>query len=143
MKDDFIDVEDVTGRASKVDKWKYNDILNELARQSLYTLGTPRFGHWVKRFIKALRVVNVKNLPLRDMIDQTESKLKEQLYYVKEDQLKKQYEIWGDFYKRDIYLDKWREEYYEAMFDYTLDLATRAGFTFHLESIDESVALRG
>jgi len=143
MTNDFIDVEDVTGRASKVDKWKYNDILNDLARQALYTLGTPRFSHWVKRFIKALRVVNVKNLPLRDMIDQTENKLKEQLYYVREDQLKKDYEIWYHPIRRDLYLDKWEEEYYEAMFDYTLDLATRAGFTFHLESIDEGVALRG
>jgi len=137
---EYVEIEGI-GRASKVDKWKYNDTLNDLARKSLYTLGTPSFSYWSKRFIRSLRIVNLKNLPLKKMIDNKDEELK-QIYYDKEKDLKKKYEIWYDAYKRDSRLSKWEEEYWEDLFEYCLELATKAGFTLHLDSIDESIALR-
>ena len=139
--DDYLDI-DVPGRASRLDKWKYNDILNDIARKALYSLGTPWFGYWVKRFVKALSVVNMKNLPLKKMIQDEDHLLKEEFYYSKADELKKNFEIWYDDYKRDCYLSQWEEQYWDALFEYSLELATKAGFTFHLDNIDESVALR-
>ena len=59
------------------------------------------------------------------------------------DQLQKNNEVWNDYYRRDFYLSLWEEKYWEALFDYSLELATQAGFTIYLESIDESIALRG
>ena len=140
-EDEYIDIT-TPGRASRVDKWKYNDILNDLARQAWYNLGTPWFTYWAKRFIKALSIVNIKNLPLKKIIHEKDIELKESLYYNRTDKLKKKYEIWNDPFKRDIYLHKWEEEYWETLFDYCLDLATQSGFTLVIDSIDESVALR-
>ena len=142
IDDDIVEVENVPGRASKIDKWKYNDILNDIARRGLYVLGTPQFSYWSKRFVRALRIVNLKNLPLKKMIDERDEELKEELYYSKERVLKKNFEVWYDAYKRDSYLTKWEEDYWEALFEYCLELATKAGFTLHLDSIDESIALR-
>lgn len=142
IEDEEVNINNLTGRASKVDKWKYNDILNDIARRALYNLATPSFGYWSKRFVKALRVINIKNLPMKDMIDKQDFLYRDTLYYNKIDELKKNNEVWFDLYKRDYYLDKWEEEYYVAIFDFCLELATQAGFTFHLDSIDESVAIR-
>ena len=141
IDDEYVDIT-TPGRASKVDKWKYNDILNDLARRAWYNYGTPNFTHWASRFINALRIVNIKNLPLKKMINKKDNELKETLFYKKADQLKKRYDIWNDNYKRIIYLDKWEHDYWEALFNYCLDLATQAGFTLVIDSIDESVALR-
>ena len=140
--DGYIEI-DVPGRASKIDKWKYNDVLNDIARRALYFLGTPWFRYWAKRFIMAMRVINVRNLPLKKMIDDKDKELREELYYSRADVLKDYYEIWFDPFKRDFYLDKWEEEYWETLFEYALELATQAGFTLRLDAIDESVALRG
>ena len=79
---------------------------------------------------------------IQKMIDKKDMSLRNILYYDKIEKLKKTREIWHDFFKRDYYLDKWEEEYYVALFDYCLELATQAGFTFHLDNIDEAVAFR-
>jgi hypothetical protein len=139
--DDIIEIE-TSGKVSKLDKWEYNKTLNILARNALFTKKTPKFGYWVDRFVTALKVVNVKNLPLKKMLSETKEKILEKEYYRKEDKLKHNYEIWNDPYKRDICLDEWEEQYYEKLFDYSLELATQAGFTIYLESIDERMSMR-
>ena len=138
---EYDDLYDVPGRASKIDKWQYNDILNDIARQGWYNLGTKYFKNWAKRFYKALRVINTKNLPIRKYLDKKHDELRD-IYDERVRWLKQREELWGNPVKRDDYLDRWEEEYWEDLFDYSLDLATQAGFTFHLENIDESVALR-
>jgi len=143
MNDDdneFIEL-GVPGRASRVDKWKYNDILNDLARRALYTMGTPVFSYWSYRFVKALQVVNIKNLPLKRIIYEKNEYLLD-VFHDKKDDLKKKRWIWHDEYKRDCYLDLWGEQYWCDLFEFCLELATKAGFTLQLDSIDESVALR-
>jgi len=142
MNDEYIEI-DTYGKVSKLDKWDYNKTLNILARNALFTRKTPQFGYWVDRFTTALKIVNVKKLPLKKMLQEEEEKIREIEYYSKTDQLKKNFEIWNDDYKRDTYLNLWEENYWEKLFDYTLELATQAGFTIYLESIDESIALRG
>jgi hypothetical protein len=134
---------DIGGKVSKLDKWDYNKTLNILARNALFTRKTPHFGYWVDRFVCALKVVNVKNMPLKKMLYEQDNKLRDEYFYTRTDNLKKNHEIWNDPYKRDYYLDLWEEQYWEAMFDYSLELATQAGFTIYLESIDEGMALRG
>jgi len=133
---------DTYGKVSKLDKWDYNKTLNILARNALFTKKTPQFGYWVDRFVTALKVVNVKKLPLKKILNEQEEKIRYIEYYDKADELKKNYEVWHDPYKRDNYLDLWEEKYWEHLFDYSLELATQAGFTIYLESIDESIALR-
>ena len=140
--DRYIEI-DTYGKVSKLDKWDYNKTLNILARNALFTMKTPVFGYWVNRFVTALKVVNVKKLPLKKMLIEKDSEIREQEYYNKTDQLQKNNEVWNDYYRRDFYLSLWEEKYWEALFDYSLELATQAGFTIYLESIDESIALRG
>jgi len=138
---EYNDLYDVPGRASKIDKWRYNDILNDIARQGWYTLGDPSFKKWSKRFYFALRVVNTKTLPIREALDKKYNELWN-IYDSRKKWLMKQNELWGDTFKKGDYLDRWEEEFWEELFDYSLDLATQAGFTFHLENVDESVGLR-
>jgi len=140
-QDEYIEI-DTDGKVSKLDKWQYNDTLNLLARNALFTRKTKLFGYWVDRFITALKIVNTKNLPLKQMLVDNDQRLRENKYYTKTERLKKNNEIWYDPIKRDIYLDVWEEQYWEALFDYGLELATQAGFTIYLESIDESIAMR-
>ena len=124
------------GHASEYDKWKYNFILNDLARQALYTLGNPYFSHWVKRFIKALRVIDVEKLPIREKID-NENKTLLDIYYNKVNILQKDYDIWNHPLKRAEVLDRYEEEYWESLFDYGLDIATKAGFTIDIKLSSE------
>ena len=140
-EDEYIEIS-TDGKVSKLDKWQYNDTLNLLARNALFTRKTKLFGYWVDRFITALKIVNTKNLPLKQMLTNNDQTLRETMYYSKTEQLKKNNEIWFDPIKRDIYLDLWEEQYWEALFDYGLELATQAGFTIYLESVDESIAMR-
>jgi len=140
-EDEEIEI-DVAGKVSKVDKWNYNDTLNVLAKNALFTKKTMPFGYWVDRLVTALKIVNVKNLPLKKMLNDQEEIFRDG-YYLKLDELKKNYEIWYDPLKRKIQLDKWEQIYYETLFDYALELATQAGFTIHLDSIDEGIAMRG
>lgn len=139
--DDYIEIS-TDGKVSKLDKWQYNDTLNLLARNALFTRKTRLFGYWVDRFVTALKIVNVKNLPLKRMLTEQDGTLRTELYYSKTDVLKKNYEIWYDPFKRDYYLDIWEEQYWEALFNYSLELATQAGFTIYLESVDEGIAMR-
>jgi len=134
---------DLAGKVSKLDKWDYNKTLNILARNALFTRKTHQFGYWVDRFVTALKVVNVKNMPLKKMLQEQDQELRIEYYYGRTDELKKNYEIWYDDFKRDYYLDLWEEQYWENFFDYALELATQAGFTIYLENIDEGIALRG
>jgi len=144
MKEDdesFIEI-DAYGKVSKLDKWEYNKTLNVLARNALFTKKTIQFGFWVDRFITAIKIVNIESLPLKKMIKDEEKKIRSN-YYDKLDMLKKNIEIWYDDYKRDYYLDIWAEQYWEELFDYGLEVATQAGFTIYLESIDQNIATRG
>lgn len=139
--DEYIEI-DTDGKVSKLDKWQYNDTLNLLARNALFTRKTQLFGYWVDRFVTALKIVNTKNLPLKKMLLEHDNQLRDSKYYNKTEQLKKNHEIWYDPIKRDNYLGVWEEQYWEALFDYSLELATQAGFTIYLESVDESIAMR-
>jgi hypothetical protein len=130
---------DLDGRVSKIDKWKYNDTLNILARNALFLKGTPRFGYWVSRFVTALKPINTDKLPLRQILVDAEYHLSEKYYWIKIDQLRKNYEIWYDDFKRDHYLSIWEEEYWEKLFDYALELATRAGFTIYLVKYEHKI----
>jgi len=93
----------------------------------------------INRFVTALKPVNTKKLPLRKNLEQAEYYFSEKCYWKRVDELKKNYEIWNDFYKRDIYLDKWEEDYWEQLFDYSLELATSAGFTIYLVQYEPQV----
>lgn len=123
---------DIEGKVSKLDKWKFNDTLNILARNAYFTKGTPMFSSWVDRFVTALKPVNTKKLPLKEKIETADAFLSEKYYWEKHDKLKKNYEIWYHPIKRDLYLDKWKEQYWEKLFDYAMELATSAGFTIYL-----------
>jgi len=134
---------DRAGKVSKTDKWQYNDTLNILARNALFTKDTPNFGYWVSRFVTALKIVNVKFLPLKKVLTEADIYFREKCFYEKVDVYSKDNWTWEDPYKRAIMCDKWQQNYWESLFDYALELATQAGFTINLESIDESIAIRG
>lgn len=129
----------IDGKVSKLDKWKYEDTLNILARNAIFTLGTSAFYVWVDRLAVALRCVNVKSLPLRDKIDKERKKMND-CYNQDMNYLEK---IQPHEIRRSIMEDSVRQKHYENFLDFLLDLATNAGFTLYLESIDESASLRG
>jgi len=129
----------IDGKVSKLDKWKYEDTLNILARNAIFTLGTPAFYVWVDRLATALRCVNIKNLPLRDKINKERGNMGD-CYNKDMDYLEK---IQPHEIKRYIMEDVIRQKHYENFLDFLLDLATNAGFTLYLESIDERAAMRG
>jgi len=124
--------EDLDGRVSRVDKWKYNDTLNILARNALFSKGLPQFSNWVDRFVAALKPINTKRLPLKKKLEDADDYFYKIEYFDKREKLKLSPEIWGDPYKKGGYLDKWSQNYWEALFDYSLELATQAGFTIYL-----------
>ena len=104
------------GKVSRLDRWNYNDTLNILVRNALFTKGTPQFGYWVDRFASALRVISLRNLPLKRKINEVDMKFRDEYYWDKVKVLKQHEDIWADIIKRDCYLDEWEEEYWVALF---------------------------
>ena len=139
---DNLDI-NIDGKVSKIDKWKYNDILNDLARHALINKGNIYFNGWVKKFVTALKPVSTPNLPMKTKLEKVEQQLGERLYWSKRRNLQKNRAIWYHPYKSEGYLNKWEQDFWEAYFDYALEMATQAGFTIHLDSIDQGIAMRG
>ena len=130
-------------KVSKVDKWKYNDILNDLARRTLIAKGSVYFGENVLKFITALKPISTDKLPIKQRLAAAETILSERFYWSKIDELKKINAIWNHPLKRGIMEEEWKDDFFVAYFDYALDVATAAGFTIQLENIHEGTGIRG
>lgn len=115
---------------SKMDKWKYDNILSLLARNCIFTKGTQSFYMWVDRLATALRCINTKQLPLRQKID-VERKQMNECYNEDTDYLEK---VEPHAIKRFVMEDSIRQQHYENFLDFLLDLATDSGFTIYLVS---------
>jgi len=123
-----VELIDIDGKVSKVDKWTYNYTLNEFARNALRTVGTPLFKGWVKKLKMALSAVNSKRLPLRTMIDKEWDEMND-FYNEDLDYLER---VQPHIIKRSITEDWIEEKHHENFLNFLLDLATRAGFTIYL-----------
>jgi hypothetical protein len=128
------------GTVSKYDKWAYNNVLVDLARQVLFHRNTPKSYEWVERFIAALCVVNTRHLPIKDRIDAKKHALLAEANSVYDKWVadnptakrSKKYRVECDV----------RRQYWNELFEFALDVATDAGFTINIDLIHESDGLR-
>ena len=131
---------DFEGKVSKLDKWKYNDTLNDIARMCFMHMGLPSFKRHVKALYKALRAASTKKMNIREELDNEYERLWN-IFQSKKNQIADAY--WLGWLVQDIRVEEEEDKFWSNLFDYCLECATAAGFTIYTEVIDESVGLRG
>lgn len=131
---------ELRGRISKMDRWSYNKLLTDLARNVLFTRGNPESRIWVERFVTALSVINTKQLPIKDKINNKKDTLLKEINLEYDNKLEKHPNM-KRFVKYSLERSL-RQWYWEHLFEYALDLATEAGFTLGIDLIHEAEGIR-